>query len=135
MTYFLRRWWKRHAIVLNNISCISVCLLPSHSLFEFLQIDVSIFVFIKFHHKMAEQHRIHLQSKPVQSSLELTSTQHSITILIERCECITSIHSTRLEKCRDSTHCDAILQNVVLVLHGEDLLQRRCIRISLLPST
>mmetsp|Transcript_18683 Transcript_18683/g.29304 ORF Transcript_18683/g.29304 Transcript_18683/m.29304 type:complete len:330 (-) Transcript_18683:558-1547(-) len=135
MTHILRWWWKRHTIELNCISRISICLLPTNSLFEFFQVDVTVSVFVKFHHKMAEEHCVQLQSEPIQSSLELTSAQHSVTILIKCCKRITSIHTTRLEKSCDPTHCNAVLQHVVLILYGEDLLQRRCIRISLLSST
>mmetsp|Transcript_12391 Transcript_12391/g.20420 ORF Transcript_12391/g.20420 Transcript_12391/m.20420 type:complete len:302 (+) Transcript_12391:289-1194(+) len=135
MTHFLWWWWKRHTVKLNSISRISISLLPTHSLFEFVQVDVTVSVFIEFHHEMAEQHCVQLQSKPVQSSLEFTSAQHSVTILIKCRKCITSIHATRFKKSCDPTNCDAVLQHIVLILHAEDLLQRRCIRISLLSSS
>mmetsp|Transcript_18325 Transcript_18325/g.36690 ORF Transcript_18325/g.36690 Transcript_18325/m.36690 type:complete len:301 (+) Transcript_18325:791-1693(+) len=135
MTHFPWWWWKRHTVELNSISRISICLLPTNSLFEFFQVDKTIFVFVKFHHEMAEQHHVQFQSKPIQSGLELTSTQHSVTILIKCRKRITGIHSTRLKKSRDPTHSDAVLQHIVLVLLREDLLQRSCIRISLLSSS
>ena len=77
---------------------------------------------------------IELQAKPVQTTLEILSSQHTIAIHVECRKGISCVHASGLETCRNTASSDTVLQQMMLVRRDEHLSQRCRGRILLLPS-